>query len=94
MSKALGDTPEKVATMKEDTKGTVQKGNHMSKVGGSTPEKVPTMNEDTKRTLLMAAATLASGTMSSMQTSEWSDQMPGVVEAAFGLLLREYKKLP
>lgn len=66
----------------------------MSKAGENTPEMVATMNEDTKRTLLMAAATLASGTMSCMQTAEWSGQMPGVVKMAFELLLQEYKKLP
>jgi hypothetical protein len=62
--------------------------------GGNTPEMVTMMNEDTKRTLLMAAATLASGTMSILETREWSAQMPGVVKMAFTLLLEEYKNLP
>jgi hypothetical protein len=68
--------------------------------GGAARTKHPpapiqtTMSEETKRTLLMAAATLASGTMSIMQTSEWSGQMPGVVKMAFQLLKDEYENLP
>ena len=72
-----------------------QKGDHMTKSGANKPAAAgKPLTEDVKRTIVMAAATLAGGAMSNMSTAEWSAQMPGVVNAAFDLLVQQYRRLP
>lgn len=50
------------------------------------------LTEEMQRTIVMAAATLAAGTMSIMRTAEYGDQMERVVERAFELVLKAHRE--
>lgn len=57
----------------------------------STMHSLP-LSENMQRTIVMAASTLAAGTMSAMVTHEWGEQMENVVNKAFDLVLKAYRE--